>query len=204
MLQAQIKPHFINNTLQAMGTLGLKKGADEVYLMANALARTLRYTLKPTTELIPLRKELENMKDYLYIQKILWGNKLQTDVQTESGLEDWPVPVFILQPLVENAIKHGLDSSVEGTITIHIRQITNSLYITVSDNGRGIPPATLTMLQEWLRPDHTASPTEEHIGLRNIASRIDLLYGPQASLTIDSVLDHGTTIQLVLPTPNPL
>lgn len=202
MLQAQIKPHFINNTLQAMGTLGLKKGADEVYLMANALARTLRYTLKPTTELVPLSRELDNMNDYLYIQKILWGDKLHTDVQTETGLADWPVPVFILQPLVENAVKHGLDSSMEGTIVIRIRQAESSLVITVTDNGRGIPPTTLAMLQEWLRPDHAASPAEEHIGLRNIVGRIHLLYGEQASLTIDSILDHGTTIRLILPRQN--
>lgn len=201
MLQAQINPHFINNTLQAMGTLGLKKGADEVYLMANALARTLRYTLKPTTELIPLSRELDNTKDYLYIQKILWGDKLHTDIQTENGLEDWPVPVFILQPLVENAIKHGLDCTPEGTIKITVRQIDGSLSVTVADDGRGIPPATLSMLQEWLQPSEFASTTDEHIGLRNIAGRIHLLYGSKASLTIDSVLDHGTTIRLILPEP---
>lgn len=201
MLQAQINPHFINNTLQAMGTLGLKKGADEVYLMANALARTLRYTLKPTTELIPLSRELDNTEDYLYIQKILWGDKLHTDIQTESGLEDWPVPVFILQPLVENAIKHGLDCTPEGTIKIRVQQTEGSLSVTVADDGRGIPPATLSMLQEWLQPSEFASATDEHIGLRNIAGRIHLLYGSRASLTIDSVLDHGTTIQLILPEP---
>ncbi len=201
MLQAQINPHFINNTLQAMGTLGLKKGADEVYLMANALARTLRYTLKPTTELIPLSRELDNTKDYLYIQKILWGDKLHTDIRTENGLEDWPVPVFILQPLVENAIKHGLDCTPEGTIKIRVQQIEGSLSVTVADDGRGIPPATLSMLQEWLQPSEFASATDEHIGLRNIAGRIHLLYGSRASLTIDSVLDHGTTIRLILPEP---
>lgn len=201
MLQAQINPHFINNTLQAMGTLGLKKGADEVYLMANALARTLRYTLKPTTELIPLSRELDNTKDYLYIQKILWGDKLHTDIQTESGLEDWPVPVFILQPLVENAIKHGLDCTPEGTIKIRVQQAEGSLSVTVADDGRGIPPATLSMLQEWLQPSEFASAADEHIGLRNIAGRIHLLYGSRASLTIDSVLDHGTTIRLILPEP---
>lgn len=203
MLQAQVKPHFINNTLQAMGTLGLKKGANDVYLMANALARTLRYTLKPTTELIPLRKELDNMNDYLYIQKILWGNQLHTIIQTDADLDDWLVPIFILQPLVENSIKHGLDNSPEGTIHVSIWQTDQMLFIKVSDDGRGIPPATLAMLQEWLHNKMTSPNTEEHIGIRNIVNRILLIYGDKASLTIDSVLNQGTTIQIILPRKEP-
>lgn len=199
MLQAQIKPHFINNTLQAMGTLGLKKGAKDVYLMANALARTLRYTLRPTAKLISLSNELENMNDYLYIQKILWGEQLHTIIQVEDGLNDWPVPVLILQPLVENAIKHGLDNSPEGSIHVSIRKFNEKLAITVSDDGRGIPPATLKMLQEWLLIKENVNHTQEHIGIINIVNRMQLIYGEEASLTIDSKLNMGTTINIVLP-----
>lgn len=205
MLQAQVKPHFINNTLQAMGALGLKKGANDVYLMANALARTLRYTLRPTAELIPLCKELENMNDYLYIQKILWGERLHTFIQAEDGLNEWPVPVLILQPLVENSIKHGLDNSTEGSIHVSIRKINEKLTITVSDDGRGIPSATLQMLQEWLLKKETVDHAEEHMGILNIVTRMRLIYGEEAALTIDSTLDAGTTINITLPrkeTPN--
>lgn len=199
MLQAQIKPHFINNTLQAMGTLGLKKGAKDVYLMANALARTLRYTLRPTAKLISLSSELENMNDYLYIQKILWGEQLHTSTEVEDGLNDWPVPVLILQPLVENAIKHGLDDSPEGSIHVSIRKVNEKLAITVSDDGRGIPPATLKMLQEWLLIKENVNPTQEHVGILNIVNRMRLIYGEEASLTIDSKLNRGTTIDITLP-----
>lgn len=199
MLQAQIKPHFINNTLQAMGTLGLKKGAKDVYLMANALARTLRYTLRPTAKLISLSSELENMNDYLYIQKILWGEQLHTSTEVEDGLNDWPVPVLILQPLVENAIKHGLDDSPEGSIHVSIRKVNEKLAITVSDDGRGIPPATLKMLQEWLLIKGNVNPTQEHMGILNIVNRMRLIYGEEASLTIDSKLNRGTTIDITLP-----
>ncbi len=174
MLQAQIKPYFINNTLQAMGTLGLKKGAKDVYLMANALARTLRYTLRPTAKLISLSSELKNMNDYLYIQKILWGEQLHTSTKVEDGLNDWPVPVLILQPLVENAIKHGLDDSPEGSIHVSIRKVNEKLAITVSDDGRGIPPAILKMLQEWLLIKENVNPTQEHVGIINIVNRMTL------------------------------
>ena len=199
MLQARIKPHFINNALQALGTLGLKKGAKDVYLMANALARTLRYTLKSTTALIPLQKELENMNDYLYIQNILWGGQLKTIVEVEPGLEDWPVPVFILQPLVENSIKHGLDNSTQGSICVNIQQKAEDLLIIVSDNGCGIPPATLEHLQSGLSPHNTDIKLEEHIGIRNIIARMSLIYGDQSSLIIDSELNEGTTVKISLP-----
>lgn len=199
MLQAQVKPHFINNTLQAMGTLGLKKGANDVYLMANALARTLRYTLRSTARLIPLSKELENMNDYLYIQRILWGEQLHTSIQVEDGVKDWPVPVLILQPLVENSIKHGLDSSPEGSIYVVIQKTEEKLSVTVSDDGRGIPPATLKMLQEWLLLKETVNHAEEHMGILNIVNRMQLIYGEEASMTIDSKLDEGTIIRILLP-----
>lgn len=201
MLQAQVKPHFINNALQALGTLGLKKGAKDVYLMANALARTLRYTLKPTEALIPLHKELENMNDYLYIQKILWGEHLNAILHIDEGIENWPVPVLILQPLVENSIKHGLDDSTEGTIWISIHRHERALSVTVSDDGRGIPPSTLKMLQEWLQKEPDEHPAE-HIGIRNIRNRMRLIYVESASLTIDSTLSHGTAINIILPEKN--
>lgn len=197
-LQAQVKPHFINNVLQALGTLGLKKGAKDVYFMANALAKTLRYSLKTTTELVPLSREIENMNDYLYIQKILWNNRLTVSMEIDERLSDFPVPVFILQPLVENSIKHGLDDQEEGLIRIRIHSLDSSISIQVMDNGRGIPTASLDMLNQWLNDD-AGSAADEHIGLRNIIGRMRLIYGEQASFTISCPPEGGTCIQIILP-----
>ncbi len=198
-LQAQIKPHFINNALQALGTLGLKKGAAEVYSMANALAKMLRYTLKSTAELIPLEQELANMNDYLYIQNILWNNRLKVVKDIDQNLSERLVPVFILQPLVENSVKHGLDDCMEGLVTVRICSVgEGSLSIEVSDNGRGIPAASLSMLREWLKDDSTV-PEDEHIGIRNIVSRIRFLYGEEASFSIDCPPEGGTRIHIILP-----
>lgn len=198
-LQAQIKPHFINNTLQALGTLGLKKGAVDVYYMANALAKMLRYTLKSSTELVPLETEIENMDHYLYIQKILWNDRLKVDLQVDKAAENRLVPVFILQPLVENAIKHGFDDSMEGMIHIEITLIDSSLSIKVEDNGRGIPSASLKMLKEWLNEYDELSDSEEHTGIRNIVGRIRLIYGTETDFTIDSHPGEGTCIHIILP-----
>ena len=167
--------------------------------MANALARTLRYTLRPTAQLIPLSKELENMNDYLYIQRILWGEQLHTRIQIEDEVKGWLVPVLILQPLVENSIKHGLDSSPEGSIYVSIQKINEKLSITVSDDGRGIPLTTLKMLQEWILLKETVNHAEEHMGILNIVNRMQLIYGEEASLAIDSKLDEGTAIHILLP-----
>lgn len=197
--QAQIKPHYINNALQAMGTLGLKKGATDVYLMANALAKNMRYSLKSTTQLVPLKQEIENMNDYLFIQKILWDNRLTVKVTSEGNAENCLVPVFILQPLVENSIKHGLDSCHQGKIQVELRADSSTLSIKVQDNGRGIPPASLKLLQEWLNEEEIQIGSDEHIGIQNINARIRLIYGNRGSFFIDSPPSGGTVIHIILP-----
>lgn len=198
-LQAQVKPHYINNALQAMGTLGLKKGATDVYLMANALAKNMRYSLKSTTQLVPLKQEIENMNDYLFIQKILWDNRLTVTINTQKDTENCLVPVFILQPLVENSIKHGLDSCHQGHIDVEIKADDSVLSITVCDDGRGIPPASLRLLQEWLNEPEIQIAADEHIGIRNINNRIRLIYGDKGTFTIDSPSEGGTVIHIILP-----
>ena len=198
-LQAQVNPHYLNNVLQAMGTLGLKKGAMEVYSMANALAKNMRYALKSTTQMVPLKQEIEHMNDYLYIQNILWDNRLSVELEIEKGLENRLVPVFILQPLVENSFKHGFDDRHEGHIKIAIRLREDALSILVRDDGRGIPPVSLKLLQEWFNEKDILIATDEHIGIRNIYNRIRLIYGDKGSFTIDSPSSGGTVIHIVLP-----
>lgn len=198
-LQAQIKPHYINNALQAMGTLGLKKGATDVYLMANALAKNMRYSLKSATQLVPLKQEIENMNDYLFIQKILWDNRLTVEVNSQKDAENCLVPVFILQPLVENSIKHGLDTCHQGHIEVELKIENSDLSIRVQDDGRGIPPASLKILQDWLNEPDIQIANDEHIGIRNINNRIRLIYGDKGTFTIDSPPEGGTVIHIILP-----
>ena len=198
-LQAQVNPHFINNALQVIGTYGLKSNAPEVYKMTSSLAKMLHYTLKPTTHLVPLKQEINNMNDYLYIQQILWSNRLHVESVISPGVESFLVPVFILQPLIENSIRHGLDGLDKGTIKIGIQLQNKMLSISLSDNGRGIPPASLSILREWLTEDTITFDFENHIGIRNIVGRIRLLYGASASFDISCPAAGGTHIQILLP-----
>lgn len=201
ILQSQIRPHYINNALQAIGTLGLKKGSTDVYYMTNALAKNIRYSLKSTTQLVPLQQEIENMNNYLFIQKILWDNRLTVELVTTPNIESRLVPVFILQPLVENSIKHGLDNRSYGHIQIEIKETGTGLSLKIQDDGQGIPPVSLQLLQEWLSEDENELQfdTIEHIGIRNIYNRIRLLYGKKSSFTIENAPQGGTIIQIILP-----
>ena len=132
-------------------------------------------------------------------QNILWNNRLEIITDIDQSLSDRLVPVFILQPLVENSVKHGLDDCMEGQISIHIHSTeSRQLSIKVADNGRGIPASSLSMLQEWLK-DEKVVPEDEHIGIRNIVSRIRFLYGEDASFTISCPSCGGTLIHILLP-----
>lgn len=141
------------------------------------------------------------MNNYLFIQKILWDNRLTVELVTTPNIESRLVPVFILQPLVENSIKHGLDNRSYGHIQIEIKETGTGLSLKIQDDGQGIPPVSLQLLQEWLSEDENELQfdTIEHIGIRNIYNRIRLLYGKKSSLTIENAPQGGTIIQIILP-----
>ena len=141
------------------------------------------------------------MNNYLFIQKILWDNRLTVELVTTPNIESRLVPVFILQPLVENSIKHGLDNRSYGHIQIEIKETGTGLSLKVQDDGQGIPPVSLQLLQEWLSEDENELQfdTIEHIGIRNIYNRIRLLYGKKSSFTIENAPQGGTIIQIILP-----
>lgn len=141
------------------------------------------------------------MNNYLFIQKILWDNRLTVELVTTPNIESRLVPVFILQPLVENSIKHGLDNRSYGHIQIEIKETGTGLSLKIQDDGQGIPPVSLQLLQEWLSEDENELQfdTIEHIGIRNIYNRIRLLYGKKSSFTIENAPQGGTIIQIILP-----
>lgn len=199
-LQAQINPHFIYNALQSISTLAIRKEAPEIYTMTNAIANMLRYSLKSSNDLVTLSTEIDNMNNYLYVQKVRYSGRLKVDINIEDSVREFMVPRLILQPLIENSIKYGIDDEKpEEAIVISATNEGEFIAITVKDTGRGIDQNRLDMIREWLKQDEDLLDDGEHMGIKNVINRMKLIYGEISELTLDSKIGEGTCITLRMP-----
>ncbi|GBF71824.1 two-component sensor histidine kinase [Paenibacillus sp. 598K] len=199
-LQAQINPHFMYNTLQTLGSVALDEGIDELVRMTHALSDMLRYSLKAGDQ-AKLADELRNVEDYLFIQTCRFEDKLTTHIEVQDEARQWMVPKLCLQPLVENAILHGLEpSKLPGVVKLQCNVEEDKLYIRISDNGVGIAPERLAELQAALEaPDMLERGQQDRIGLINVRQRLLLMHGLAAELRLHSVEGQGTQIELRIP-----
>jgi hypothetical protein len=186
-LRAQLDPHFLFNTLHAISSL-VERDPRGVRRMIARLSELLRHSLEEGTEQeIPLRQELAFLDRYLEIMRIRFQGTLDVTVDADAEVQDALVPTLVLQPLVENAVKHGV-SKVEGSgrITIRARRDGDRTVLTVQDNGPGFGAAD--------------APGEDGVGLRNTRERLEQLYGSAQSLTLREVDgDGGLIAEIVLP-----
>lgn len=190
-LRSQIQPHFLYNALNSIAALCMVD-PRQAELLTLDLSRYLRSGLnfKQMDTFTTLESELELTKAYLNIEKVRFGDRLQIEYDIDADPES-RIPPLILQPLVENAIRHGLMSSVRGgTVRISIREAEDGLRFAVEDNGCGMSE---TMRLDVLKPD----PERKGIGLRNIARRLKLIYN--ASLRIESEVGIGTKVEFEIP-----
>ncbi len=200
MLASQINPHFLYNTLETIRMQALSNGNRDVATSIKLLGKTMHYVLENTgTSFTTLTKELDYVEAYLAIQKLRFGDRVNVCIRIEDGLntDDYRILPLLLQPVVENAVIHGLEGVTEnGHILISVTTDAGELCITVADNGVGMDAETLATLQQNVTehdPDDTKS-----IGLYNINQRIHLLYGDAYGLSITSDT-NGTTVKLTLP-----
>lgn len=206
-LEARINSHFLFNTLEAINSIAELEDNETIASMSLALGNMFRYTLKTQSEIVTIQDELEHVQDYVSIQQIRFDNRFQLNVDISEELRNYKVLKLILQPLVENALYHGLNYCTIGdTITIRVYTKQALLFIDVHDNGQGIVSDTLEILQHTLSEE--ASFTElghrnkQSIGLKNIHSRIELYYGKGYGLTVTSQSSKWTNIQIKLPILN--
>ncbi|RRJ64174.1 sensor histidine kinase [Paenibacillus oralis] len=195
-LMFQINPHFLFNTLETINWLARIQGAPEVGKLSKALGDLMREGIKGK-DFIPLVSEIGNVEKYVYIQKHRFGDKFEVSTDIDPNALSLSVPRFILQPLVENAIVHGLELAMgKGGIEIHGYFEQGWLLLTVGDNGGGMEPAKLEEIRSALDggPADTAG-----IGLLNVHQRIQLHYGKEYGLRIDSRYGEGTKITITLP-----
>ncbi len=198
LLQSQINPHFLFNTLNTIAGMAELEEADTTDRMIRSLSNIFRYNLHTTEQFISLTQELKVTEDYMYLQKMRFGDRLRyrtvlgADVNTDTIL----VPVFILQPLVENAIIHGVTQKEQGgVVSVAVYMDGGAVRIDVEDTGAGMPEREFRKLQDSLRAG-TAGPAG--IGVGNIYKRIHSIY-EKGEFRMSSEEGVGTQVTLVLP-----
>lgn len=196
-LQNQINPHFLYNTLDSIVWLTENNKNKEASEMVVALAKFFRISISRGKFIIPVRDELEHARNYLVIQSIRYNNAFKYDFDIDEKVYKYNTMKLILQPLIENAIYHGLKNHIdEGFIHIVAKMKEDKLVLIVKDNGLGMRPEKIQELYKNLQnPD-----LNDGVGLKNIYQRLLIYFGPHAELLITSELDVGTTITLTIPT----
>lgn len=212
-LRSQVNPHFLYNTLTMVCGMAAMGNTDEIIDTVSSLSQIFRYSIKGN-EMVPLEEELEIVKSYLNIQSYRFGSRFTVRYELAEELLECLIPKMVIQPLVENAIIHGLEPSLEpGELLIGCGMNPEHGYLAIwiFDTGIGMEPSKLSQIRKELqRPVHSAntimdayqdmdSENHDSIGLLNVNSRMVLHFGPEYSLILDSQLGIGTNIQLRIP-----
>ena len=201
-LQAQINPHFLYNTLDIIVWMIENGQREDAVRVVTALARFFRISLSKGRNIIPVKDELEHVRNYLLIQEMRYKNKFRYRIDCPAEAENLSTIKLVVQPIVENAIYHSMDfMDGDGLIEIRAGVSDGALSITVADNGLGmtqdVVESLLTTGPESNRRDSTKKGSG--IGLKNVQERIRLYFGPQYGVSIQSEPDEGTTVTLHLP-----
>ncbi|WP_438444221.1 cache domain-containing sensor histidine kinase [Gorillibacterium sp. sgz5001074] len=205
-LQAQIKPHFLYNTLDTIQWMARKEGVEEVATVVGSLAKLFRIGLSKGNDVIRLTEEIEHIQSYLVIQKTRYLDKLNYTVEMDPVLERLWVLKLLLQPLVENAIYHGIkERRGPGHISIEAKRESGLLVLRVTDDGKGMTEEVLADLRRSLNavsadePEGAEEKERSGYGLLNVQARIRLTFGDAYGLTVESELGKGTSVTIRHP-----
>lgn len=196
-LQSQINPHFLYNTLDSVVWMIEGERYKDAISMVTALAQLFRISLSKGNNIISIHDEIVHARNYLNIQKVRYKNKFTATIDVDPAIENCATVKLIVQPLLENAIYYGVEHmDGEGEITLRGYEKDGDIFISVSDNGMGIPEETLaTLLTDKARSRGKGS----GIGLWNVNQRIQIYFGGDYGLIVESELDEGTTVSIHLP-----
>ena len=193
MMQAQLNPHFLYNTLDSIKWLGVTNGVPQVAAVASGLAVLLRAGISGD-RLITLERELELLEKYLDIQSLRFEDRFAWEIDVDERFQHCIVPKLILQPLVENSIIHGVANMDDGYIKLSAREKSGTLILSVQDNGVGIPQDVL----DWLNDPDRDVPGG-HLGLKNVDRIVRLYYGGDYGISAYSAAGEGSLVELRLP-----
>ncbi|MCX7842003.1 MAG: sensor histidine kinase [Clostridia bacterium] len=203
-LQAQINPHFLYNTLQIVDIIAEQEGIDVISTVCRSLSRMFRYSINRGKEIVPLSSEIEHVKDYINIQKIRFQDRFDVVYDIEPSLLKNKIIKLVLQPLVENALLHGVESKKEKClITISAKKSHDQIKLYVEDTGMGMDEKQLHILMESIDDEIVHAELDDtdrrSIGLKNVNARIRLYFGEKYGITIDSKLNVGTRVTVTIP-----
>ncbi|MEK4869590.1 MULTISPECIES: cache domain-containing sensor histidine kinase [Niallia] len=202
VLQSQINPHFLYNSFQSIGTLALKMNAVPVYTLLTSLSAMMRYSMDMREEMVPFSKEINHSQSYLALQKQRFEDELDVTLTLDPNTYEILVPKMILQPIIENCFKHGFSDNMEDAkISIRSYREDDYLVLIVQDNGKGISRERLERIRNRLyhNKGRKAGKEGESIGLKNIYDRLQLYYGGQAMLEIESIENNEFTVMIHIP-----
>lgn len=198
-LESQFNPHFLFNTLEML-RYTIKSDISMANKIIINISSLLRFSIENKSSEVPLKIDMIYTKNYLDIQKYRFGENFDYEIRTEKNLENFFIPKLIIQPIIENAIKHGYTQTEKMIIYIRVKKIKNSLVIIVYNNGRGMKKEILNEIRERLKKDSLE--IKNHIGIYNIFRRIQLMYGKKYGLKILSREKRGTVVRVFLPLKN--
>ncbi len=193
-LQSQMNPHFLYNTLDSIGWMARAHQVPEVTEMVVSLSRMLKQAMLPGPSQIPLREELDYLRHYFRIQKIRLAERVELVVEVDSPLQSLLIPKFLLQPLVENAVIHGLTPKPGGgTVWISAHTVDDGVEIRVEDDGAGLAGST-----EWTNPSRMEDPFRSHrVGLDNVKKRLAVVHKDQFQFRLYPRVPSGTVVEII-------
>lgn len=198
MLASQINPHFLFNTLESIRMKSHIQGEKEIARVVKTLGKLMRKQLEVEGKKITIEEELEVVRYYLEIQQFRFGDRLHFTVHVDKDIDKALIYPLTIQPLVENAVIHGLEhKEIDGYVHIHIQRQEDAIHVSIEDNGVGMDEEKLLEVKQNL--DDQNEKEGVRIGLRNVHQRLILTYGPQSGLNIASTVNQGTIVQFTIP-----
>ena len=196
-LQSQINPHFLYNTLDIIVWMIENENSDKAVNIVTALAKFFRISLSKGKNIITVKDEVEHVRNYLMIQNMRFKNRFEYSIDVDEEVLSYSSLKLMLQPLVENAIYHGMEfMDGDGEIDVKVFKEDDSLYFTITDNGLGMSE---DMVETLLSKDFVPSKKGSGIGVKNVNERIKLYFGSEYGLKVESEPDEGTKITIHLP-----
>ncbi len=197
-LQSQINPHFLFNTLNVLSKLALLEGAEKTSDLIVSMSNLLRYNLRNLEQPVTLKDEVEHVKEYFIIQQARFRDRIRLEMEIDQSALQQPIPALTLQPIIENAFLHGIESMEQGAvIRLEISQSTAGVRISLSDNGSGM---TEEVRKSLLRLESGSDKKKSTgLGTKNVFKRLQLFYGVNELVDIESELGKGTKVTIRIP-----